>query len=148
MYTSAENPKSKIRMFFLLKTTRLHESLEGLNCSLAHSDDELWPATVRGGISPRLAFVGAKFWPFIGFWAIIIDPDILVNQGLWRLVFESQIQKNIERKKFRIGLGLRARQSWPKISQTCSHCDVIHKEPKIQAEKNFFRSQVEDLPNP
>jgi len=27
-------------------------------------------------------------------------------------------------------------------------CDVTHIEPKIQAEKIFLRSQVEDLPNP
>jgi len=66
------NPKSEF--FFLLKTTWLHESLEGLNGSLAHSDGELWPATVRGGIPPRSAFVGAKFWPFFVFWPIIFDP--------------------------------------------------------------------------
>jgi len=48
--------------FFLLQTTWLHESFEGLNGSLAHSDGELWPATVRGGIHPRLVFLEAKFW--------------------------------------------------------------------------------------
>jgi len=31
-------------MFFLLQTTYLHESLEDLNSSLAHSDGELFPA--------------------------------------------------------------------------------------------------------
>jgi len=73
------NPKSEC--FFLLQTTWLHKSLEGLNSFLAHSDGELWPATVRGGIPPRLAFVGAKFWPFFGFWAIILDPDMLASQS-------------------------------------------------------------------
>jgi len=34
-----------------------------------------------------------------------------------------------------------------KNAQTCSHCDVTHKEPKIQVEKFFLRSQIEDLRN-
>jgi len=62
--------------------------------------------------------------------------------------FRIKNPKNIERIKFRIGLGPRARKSWPKIAQKCSHCDVTHKEPKIQAEKLFFLSHVEDLPSP
>jgi len=44
----------------------------------------------------------------------------------------------MERKKFRIDLGPRARQIWPKMAQTCSHCDVTHKEPKIHGENFFF----------
>ena len=52
--------------------------------------------------------------------------------------FRVKNPKSIERKKFRIGLGPRARQSWPKIAQTCSHCDVTHKKPKVQAEKKLF----------
>jgi len=47
--------------FFLLQATCFHESLEGLNGSLDYSDGELWPAAVRGGIHPRLAYLGAKF---------------------------------------------------------------------------------------
>jgi len=37
------HPKLK-RFFFLLQTTYLHESLEGLHSSLAQSDGELLPA--------------------------------------------------------------------------------------------------------
>ena len=57
-------------------------------------------------------------------------------------------KKTLSEKKFRIGLGPRARQNWPKMAQIYSHCDVTHKEPTIQAEKFFLRSQFEDLPNP
>jgi len=35
-----------------------------------------------------------------------------------------------------------------KNAQKCFDCDVSQKDPKIQAEKIFFRSQDEDLPNP
>ena len=126
-------------MFFLLQTTWLYKSLEGLNGSLAHSDGELWPASVRGGIHPRLAFVGAKCWPFFGFWAIILDSDMLTSQSrALKTRFRVKSPKKHWAKKFRVGLGPRARQSWPKIGQKCSHCDVTHKEPKIPAEKNFF----------
>jgi len=52
--------------------------------------------------------------------------------------FSSQESKKHWAKKCRIGLGPSARQSWPKMAQTCSHCDVTHKEPKIQAEKIFY----------
>jgi len=148
MYTSTENPKSEIRMFILLETTWLHESLDGLNGSLADSDEDLWPATVRSQIHPRLAFVGAKCWPFFGFWAIIFDPDMLASQSrAVKTSFRVKTPKKHWAKKIRIGLGHRVRKSCPKIAPTCSHCDVTHKEPKIQAE-NFFRFQVEDLPNP
>ena len=105
MYTSTENPKSKCRIFFLLQTAWLHESLEGLNGSLAHSDGELWPATVRGGIHPRLAFLGAKFWPFFGFWAISLDPDMLASQArALKTRFQVRNPKN-HWANFCIGLG-------------------------------------------
>jgi len=64
-----------------MQSTWLHQFLEGLNGSLAHSDGELWPATVKGGIHFRLAFLGAKVWPFFGFWDIILDPDMPACQS-------------------------------------------------------------------
>jgi len=48
---------------FLLQTTYLHESLEGLNSSLAQSDGELLPG---GEMPPRVVFEGAKFWSIFG----------------------------------------------------------------------------------
>ena len=38
-----ENPKPKTEFFFLLETTRLAESIEGLNTSLAIAAGELQP---------------------------------------------------------------------------------------------------------
>jgi len=38
-----KNRHPKLKRFFLLQTTYLHESLEGLNSSLAQSDGELLP---------------------------------------------------------------------------------------------------------
>ena len=55
------NRKPELQMqnvFFLLQTTWLHGSLEGLNGSL--SDGKLWPATVKVGIHPQISVLGSK----------------------------------------------------------------------------------------
>jgi len=52
-------------------------------------------------------------------------------------MFESQIQKILSEKKFVLGWRSGTGKG-TKNAQTCSHCDVIHKEHKIQAEKNLF----------
>jgi len=45
-----------------LQTTRLHEFLEGLNNSLAHSDSELLPSMARGAFLLIVAFVKVQFF--------------------------------------------------------------------------------------
>jgi len=44
---------------FPVYTTSLHESLEGLNNSLAYSNGELWPCT-NGVIQPLVSFLGVE----------------------------------------------------------------------------------------
>jgi len=139
MYTSTENVTSKIRMLFFaanVMTSRVFRGFERLSSSFWRL---VMTSYSQGWNSPRLAFVGAKFWPLFGFWAIILDPDMLASQSrALKTRFRVSNPKKHWAKKIRIGLGPRARQSWPKIAQTCSHCDVTHKQPKIQAE--FFFS--------
>jgi len=55
-----ENPQAKTENFFWLGSTRLAESVEGLNTSLAAAAGELWPKTLRTNL---LAFAVVK-----GFW--------------------------------------------------------------------------------
>ena len=52
----------KLKRFFLLQTTYLHESLEGLNSPLAQSDGDLLP----GEKCPQSGFWGSKI--LINFW--------------------------------------------------------------------------------
>ena len=47
-------------------------------------------------------------------------------------------KKTLSEKKIRIGLGPRARQSWPKIARTCSHCDVTQRTQNPSRKKFFF----------
>ena len=116
-----------------LRTT----ALEGLNSSLAQS-----------GCQPRVDKVGQK-WPMspflkisnfcqkLGFWAIILSPVVLASQSrAQRPVFESQIQKIFERKKFALGWRPGPGKG-AKNAQTRSHCDVTHKKTKSKP-KNIF----------
>jgi len=43
LYKHKKNRHPKLKSFFLIQTAYLHESLEGLNSSLAQSDGELLP---------------------------------------------------------------------------------------------------------
>ena len=44
---SQRTPNPKKRLFFKIKTSRLPESVKGLNTSLAQSAGELWPKKYR-----------------------------------------------------------------------------------------------------
>ena len=104
--------------FFFIASYMFSRVFRGLNGSLDYSDGELWPAAVRGGIHPRLAYLGAKFWPFLGFWVIILDPDMLVSQSRALTTrFRVRNPKNIERKNVALAWGPvpgKVGLKWPK----------------------------------
>jgi len=139
MYTSTESPKSKCRMSFFIAnymTSRVFRGFERLSCSfwrrVMASYSQRWN-------SPQISIFGSKSLTIFCFLSHNFRSRYASNSVKGsKDSFSSQESKKIERKEFRIGLGPRARQSWPEMAQTCSHCDVTHKEPKIQAEKLFF----------
>ena len=59
MYTSTKNPRSQAKNFSCSLTTSLHESLEGLNSSLAILAAS-YGHMQTGCYSPRLEFVGVE----------------------------------------------------------------------------------------
>jgi len=68
--------KSKIYFFIAnYKTFPIFRGFEQLSSSIG------WRVTAWCGIFPRLAFVGLEFLPIIGFWAIILVPDMLTSQS-------------------------------------------------------------------
>jgi len=52
--------------------------------------------------------------------------------ALWQ-----ESKKTLSEKNFALAWGPGPGKG-AKSAQTCTHCDVTHKEPKIQAEKIFF----------
>ena len=75
MIPLAQNSPSKVKKNFLFWTTRHHESLQGLNSSLAQSAAELWP--------PKFAQKG-QIMPFLKslkLGKVILATDMLASQS-------------------------------------------------------------------
>jgi len=67
-----------VKRFFLLQTTYLHESLEGLNSSLAQSDGELLPGVK---CTQEWLLREQNLGQFFRLWAIIFAPDMPESQS-------------------------------------------------------------------
>jgi len=80
--TPTENIEPKSQNYFCsVQTTRIHESLEGLNSSLAESCGEelLFKMPPMGDPMHFLQF--SDFGVQWGFWAIFLVPDMLEGQS-------------------------------------------------------------------
>jgi len=79
--TLTKNRDLKLKNFFPVSTTSLHECLEGLNSSVAYSNSELWPYPQGVLFHPGYLFQGKDFWLVFGFCGIIFHPDMLESQS-------------------------------------------------------------------
>jgi len=81
MIPLAQNLPCKLKIFFLILTTRCHESLQGLNSSLAQSAAELWPAKVCPKRANYAFLKNLELGQKLGFWPIILAKDMLASQS-------------------------------------------------------------------
>ena len=129
------NPKSECFFIANSMTSRVFRGFERLSSSY-------WRWVIasysQGWNSPQISVCGRKLLTVFWFMSHNFRTRYASNQSrTLKIRFRVMNPKKHWAKKFRIGLWPRARQNRPKIAQTCSYCDVTHKEPKIQ-DKNFF----------
>jgi len=139
-----QNPHWNLKKNFLFQTTRRHESLQGLNSSLAQPAADLWLAkrcperaiyvfTEKFWIRPKTRFLTHNFGYRCASKSIkgSIDTD-----------FDLVFNKTLSQKNGSIGWGPRL----AKISKTSPLCDVTSR--KSPTENCFFQFWVQDLLNP
>jgi len=131
--TSTKNPKNKCWKFiFSVWTTRLHESFEDLNSSLAYAAGEL--SLVEIAISGRLTFFSAIF-------IFLLKMGFLTHNSGYRYVGRSikgskdvgdrLVYKNILSQKMAHWISAQGQVKLVKESKICPHCDVINRNKNV-----------------
>jgi len=153
--SSTKNPKSKAQFFFSFYITRLHESLEGLNSSLAHFAAKVWLPKVCLQMA-ILPFVKLFIFRKLSFLAIIFAPDVLERYAPDMLIVTIRGSKDsydsLDFKKIlfeKIG-SLGWRRGPGKIRRKGKNTPFMTYPTgatRPQKKRNFFQSQLEDLLN-
>jgi len=79
--SSNKTPSAHLKIFFSFLNKSLHESLQGLNSSLAQSAAELWLAKVWPEMANYTFCETFRFLSKMSFWAIILVSDMLERQS-------------------------------------------------------------------
>ena len=136
MVPLAQNPQTNLKKKIFILNYKRHESLRGLNSSLAQSAAELWLAKVCPE-RPKYVF-SEKFWirPKTGFLTHNFGNRYASKsiQGSIDADFDLVFNKTFSQKSGSMGWG----PGLAKISKTCLLCDVTSRNPPTENEIRFF----------